>query len=83
MNRNLILAIFGSVLGLLYGVIFIIIYLFQEFSLPVSNSLRLRSALLITALIYLVVIIVWFRKEIYSRLKDTYDVEDGDDETTE
>lgn len=83
MNRNVAFVILGSLLGALFSFIFLLIYLAQEFSLPVSDSLRMRSALIITALIFLFTLIIWFRKEIYARLKETYGEEDDDDEETE
>lgn len=83
MNRKVAFMVLGGLLGVLFSFIFWLIYLAQEFSLPVSDSLRMRSAFIITVLIFLFTLIIWFRKEIYARLKETYGEEDDDGEETE
>lgn len=70
-------------LGLLTSGIFWMVYLFQRFDLPVSNSLRLRSALVITGIILVAVLLVWFRNAIYAFLKKMYDVHEEERDDTE
>ena len=76
-------ALLGAALGLFTAGVFWMIYLFQEFDMPVPQSLRLRSALLITVIILLIVGIVMIRKRIYATLNKAYAVEEEDDDSSE
>jgi len=49
----------------------------------VGESLRVRSALLLTAIILLVVFLIWFRKDIGARMKQYYDLKEGDNDSPE
>ena len=75
--------ILGAAIGLLTTGIFCLIYLFQKFDMPVSESLRVRSALLLTVIILLVVFLIWFRKDIGARMKQYYDLKEGDNDSPE
>jgi integral membrane sensor domain MASE1 len=73
----------GAAFGLLTTVIFCLIYLFQTFDMPVSESLRFKSALFLTAIILLVIFLIWFRKDIGERMKQYYDLKEGEDDSPE
>ena len=80
LHRYIAHAMLGSMLGAITAGIFWMVYLFQRFDLPVSNSLRLRSAFVITGIILIAVLLVWSRNAIYAYLKKLYDVHEEERE---
>ena len=65
-------AILGGVLGIIASAIFLLIYYGQTFDMPVSTSVRFRSAVWSTVLIMLVVLCIYFRKKITTTLQQAF-----------
>lgn len=63
-------ALLGGSIGLLTSIIFCLIYIFQDFSQPVPDFVRLKSAVISTAIILGVIIAIIKRKEIVSLLAE-------------
>ena len=77
-GKYVILAAFGAVFGVLASFIFLLVYYGQQFGAPVSDGLRMRSALGITIAIILAVVLIFFRKQIFQYIRD-HAPEPGDD----
>ncbi len=82
--RTFAFALLGACLGFIYSCIFLLLYYFQEFNMPVTDAFRIRSALVITTVIFVVVLIIANYRYILNYLKaasETLELyEDGDDD---
>ena len=68
-GRYAILAIFGAVFGILASIIFLLVYYGQRFGMPVPDSMRMKSALVITIVICMAIVVIYFRNTILDKLR--------------
>jgi len=80
---HIILALFGAAFGMLWSVIFLLMYYGQQFSIPVSDAVRMRSAFIIATLIIIVVVALCYRKQIVVALRRIFTTYDELEDDTE
>lgn len=62
-------ALLGGTLGFIASIIFLLVYYGQQFTVPVSDSIRFQSAFWFTFWVFLVVLGIIFRKDIISAVR--------------
>jgi heme/copper-type cytochrome/quinol oxidase subunit 2 len=67
--RNFFFALLGGTAAFSSSVIFWFVYFFQTFSIPVSEEVRIESALIITIFIHVAVILVFYRRTIIAEFR--------------
>lgn len=67
----LIHAILGGTLGFFWSIIFLLIYYGQQFDMPVSDAVRMKSAFLVATIILVVIALIFYRKPILDRLRES------------
>jgi ABC-type Co2+ transport system permease subunit len=77
--RLFIHAIFGAAIGLFTSVIFLLLYYGTQYDIPVSDTIRFKSAFWITIIIVGVIFGILF----YRDIRDTLNTMFGDDGTHE
>jgi hypothetical protein len=80
---HIILALFGAAFGMLWSVIFLLMYYGQQFSIPVSDAVRMRSAFIIATLVIVVVVALCYRKQIVAALRRIFTTYDELEDDTE
>jgi hypothetical protein len=72
-NTNLFIhALFGSCLGLLTSIIFLVLYYGTHYDIPVPDSIRFRGAFWATVIIVFVVWVIFFYKDILAYLNKAF-----------
>ena len=69
---HVILALFGGAFGFLWSVIFLLMYYGQQFSIPVSDAVRMRSAFIIATVVIVAVVALCYRSRIIAALKSVF-----------
>jgi len=69
-------ALLGACLGFFASVIFWLLAIFQQFDAPVDVSVRLKSAFYMTALIMIVILVIFYRKPLLNRAREILAPED-------
>lgn len=78
-GRYAILAAFGATFGIIAAIIFLLVYYGQQFSVPVPDTVRMRSALAVTIAICLATVAIYFRNEILGMFREPASEPDEDD----
>ena len=87
--RTFAFAMLGGCLGFIYSCIFLLLYYFQEFDMPVTDAFRMKSSLVITTVIVVVVLAIANYRHILNYLKsasetlESYEDEDYDEDDSE
>ena len=77
-SRNFAFGFLGSAMGLIWSIVFLALYYGQEFSTPVPDEFRIKSAALITTVFFVIILIVVFHRSILTTLNDIFSREDAD-----
>ena len=71
-KRYLLLAALSGIMGLLASIIFWAIYFFQSFTEPVPDIIRFKSAAIGTVMIFAVIFIFMYRRQIQAILEEAF-----------
>jgi len=72
-------AMLGGALGFFWSIIFLLIYYGQQFSIPVSDAVRMKSAFLVATSILIVIVLIFYRKPILDRLREAIERSEEDE----